>query len=158
MRRMPMEAAPYLVKSMSPEGQAFYQNLRTALPFQLMSQSGQAVSEQEYERKLLELIPIPGEDASVSAAKRSQFATYIKAARGVAGPAYDKIHNNGGIPEPSGTPVPAPGGMSGAIPASGMPNSVSDTLAEARAAIAKGASRDAVIKRLQENGINPEGL
>jgi len=38
------------------------------------------------------------------------------------------------------------------------PPPAGDPLAEARAAIAKGAPRDAVIKRLQEKGIDPAGL
>jgi len=104
MRNLPIAAQPALVGQMTPQGQNFYQNLRVALPFQLMSQSGQAVTEQEYERKMLELMPVPGEDRGVTAGKRRQFETYIKAARGVAGPAYDKIHQRGGIPE---TSIPA---------------------------------------------------
>lgn len=99
MRNLPTAAQPALVGQMTPQGQNFYQNLRIALPFQLMSQSGQAVTEQEYERKMLELMPIPGEDPGVTQSKRRQFETYIKAARGVAGAAYDKIHLRGGIPE-----------------------------------------------------------
>lgn len=99
MRNLPTAAQPALVGQMTPQGQNFYQNLRIALPFQLMSQSGQAVTEQEYERKMLELMPIPGEDPGVTMSKRRQFETYIKAARGVAGPAYDKIHLRGQIPQ-----------------------------------------------------------
>ncbi|MEA3533230.1 hypothetical protein [Rhizobium sp. CC-YZS058] len=38
------------------------------------------------------------------------------------------------------------------------PASSSDPLAAAKAAIARGAPRDAVIQRLRQNGINPEGL
>lgn len=103
----PTAIAPELVKQMSPQGQIFFQGVRSALPFQLMSQSGQAVTEQEYNRKMLELVPVPGEDPAVTQSKRQQFETYIKAARGIAGPAYDKIHMRGQIPTPA-TTAPAP--------------------------------------------------
>lgn len=43
-------------------------------------------------------------------------------------------------------------------PAPGAPSSAADPLAEARDAIARGAPRDAVMQRLQQNGINPAGL
>lgn len=105
MRNLPIAMQPALVGQMTPQGQSFYQNLRVALPFQLMSQSGQAVTEQEYERKMLELMPVPGEDPAVTLSKRRQFETYIKAARGIAGPAYDKIHLRGGIPQDQLTPA-----------------------------------------------------
>lgn len=52
-------------------------------------------------------------------------------------------------------PAPTGGTAAGAgAPAAPQP----DRLAEARAAIAKGASKDAVIKRLRERGIDPTGL
>lgn len=46
----------------------------------------------------------------------------------------------------------------GTSPQAVIPESGADPLALARAAIAKGAPRDAVIKRLQENGIDATGL
>lgn len=106
MRLLPMAMQPAIVSQMSPEGQIFYQNVRTALPYQLMSQSGQAVTEQEYERKMLELIPVPGESKEVTTAKRRQFETYIKAAKGVSGDAYSKIHERGNIKEPPSSQEP----------------------------------------------------
>ncbi|MBB3938153.1 hypothetical protein [Aureimonas phyllosphaerae] len=101
MAKAPVAAAPMLVGQMTESGQTFYQDLRTTLPFQLMTQSGAAVTEQEYERKLLELIPVPGEAATVTQSKRNQFATYLKAVRGVSGAAYDKIHAGGDIKKPA---------------------------------------------------------
>lgn len=77
---------------MSPEGQAFYQNLRTVLPMQLLTQSGQGVTEGEYNRKLLELFPVPGEDPGVSMQKRRQLETYINAVRALSGPGRARIH------------------------------------------------------------------
>jgi hypothetical protein len=119
MKSAPTIAAPALVGQMSDSGQLFYQDLRTALPFQLMTQSGAAVTEQEYDRKLLELIPVPGEADGVTKAKRQQFATYIKAVRGVSGAAYDKIHDGGNIAKPE---LP---GASAAAPATAAPVRVS---------------------------------
>lgn len=58
----------------------------------------------------------------------------------------------GGAPAAQGAPAGAPASAAGAA----APQT--DRLAEARAAIAKGAPRDAVIKRLRERGIDPTGL
>lgn len=49
-------------------------------------------------------------------------------------------------------------GGSASAPAASAPAAKEDPLASARAAIAKGAPRDAVIKRLQDNGIDASGL
>lgn len=54
----------------------------------------------------------------------------------------------------AGAPAPA---QQPAAPTAGAPPAA-DPLAQARDAIAKGAPRDAVIQRLQQNGINPAGL
>lgn len=113
LRNAPAALAPAIVSQMSPAGQLFYQNIRSALPYQLMAQSGQAVTEQEYERKLLELVPVPGEDPAVSAAKKRQFVAYGAAIQGMAGPAAAKV---GGLnfntppntPVPQAAPAPAP--------------------------------------------------
>ncbi len=51
-----------------------------------------------------------------------------------------------------------PGGGSAAANPASYNSAAGDPLAEARAAIAKGAPRDAVIKRLQENGVDAAGL
>jgi hypothetical protein len=68
--------------------------------------------------------------------------------------AYEKlqaqqVEESGGDPSAGSTLVNPP-------PAETAP--AGDPLAEARKAIAAGANRDAVIKRLQENGIDPTGL
>ena len=81
---------------MSPAGQLFYQNLQTALPYQLMVQSGQAVTEQEYQRKLSELMPVPGEDPAVTQNRIRNFNTYLQAVQGLAGAAWDKAQ--GAVP------------------------------------------------------------
>ncbi|WHQ68619.1 hypothetical protein [Methylorubrum extorquens] len=107
---LPVLVQPELTNSMSPEGQAFYQNVRTALPMQLLTQSGQGVTEREYERKMAELVPVAGEAPSVTAAKRRQFATYAAAVKGLAGRALDKV-NSVPAQAPAGAAAPAaPGG------------------------------------------------
>lgn len=65
-----------------------------------------------------------------------------------------KIRAQAGMVPGSGQPagVPGQGGGQGAAPAGG------DPLSQARAALSRGAPRDAVIQRLQQMGINPAGL
>lgn len=107
--------SPALTNSMSPEGQRFYQNVRTALPMQLLTQSGQGVTEAEYERKMLELVPAAGEDPGVTAAKRRQFAIYADAVRGLAGGALAKVGLAPQQPGSSAAPnTTAPGDPAGA--------------------------------------------
>lgn len=89
------EVSPVIAKGMvrnqmSPAGQNFLQEIRTALPMQLLTQSGLGVTESEYGRKTEELVPIKGEDPGVTAKKRRQFATYRDAIRRQAGPALDE--------------------------------------------------------------------
>jgi hypothetical protein len=99
---------PTLTKMMTPAGQIFYQHLRVALPAQLQAQSGAAVTEQEYQRKLTELLPIPGEDPAVSASKRHQFATFLRTASALAGSAKDQIDAEPTVkPKPVAAPVAA---------------------------------------------------
>lgn len=62
----------------------------------------------------------------------------------------------------SGSPAAAQAAPGVAAPPSAAPGAPqpaqNDPLAQARDAIARGADRNAVIKRLQQNGINPQGL
>jgi hypothetical protein len=122
LNKAPTATQPLIVQQISPQGQKFYQSLRTALPLQLMAQSGQAVTEQEYQRKLMELMPVPGENADVTAAKRQQFSTYVSAVKGLSGAAYNKAH--GTVPGAPAAPVAAtPPGA--AAPVSTQPGAVS---------------------------------
>jgi len=107
LRTLPASAAPALIPQMSPQGQKFYQDIRTTLPFQLMSQSGQAVTEQEYERKLAELLPVPGEDPAVTKSRRNQFETYVRTVYGLAGASMKKIETaTPPVPEAAQPPAP----------------------------------------------------
>lgn len=106
MRNAPLATHPALVSQMSPQGQKFYQNIRTALPYQLMAKSGLAVTEQEYERSLMELVPVPGEDPGVTAGKRRQFAQFVGVIHGLSGAAWGKAHSNPPIPGPADEAAP----------------------------------------------------
>jgi hypothetical protein len=59
---------------------------------------------------------------------------------------------------PGGAPRPAAPAAAPAPPRPAAPAPAADPLAQARAAIAAGAPRNAVIQRLQQNGIDPAGL
>ncbi len=101
---------PELTNMMSPAGAAFIQNLRSALPYQLMVQSGQAVTEQEYNRKLLELMPVQGEPPAITASKQRQFLSFQTAIKAIAGPALgnlDKVQSSGAAAPAGGPPAAA---------------------------------------------------
>lgn len=113
MNNTPAAVAPALVGSMSPQGQLFYQNLRSALPAQLMAQSGQAVTEQEYNRKLLELVPIPGEAPEVAQAKQRQFVAYRNVLEQLGGSATNLINQGQQPAAPEQPAAPAAPASSG---------------------------------------------
>ncbi len=120
----PRMAAPLLASGMSEEGQTFYQNLRSALPFQLMTQSGAAVTEQEYERKLAELVPVPGEAKGVTLAKRRQLEIYLRAVGAMAGPAKG-IQD---VARESGNPAAVPAAVDQTSPAAPVAPSTVDAV------------------------------
>jgi hypothetical protein len=61
-------------------------------------------------------------------------------------------------PQQGGGPPPAAGGAAGGGGAGGTAQDPAALLAQAQAAIARGAPRDAVIARLRQMGIDPAGL
>lgn len=97
---LPQAMAPLLSNQMSEQGQVFYQNLKTALPMQLLVQSGQGVTENEYERKMQELVPVPGEEPGVTTAKRRQIAAFAAAIQGLSGNALAKAKSVAPAPDP----------------------------------------------------------
>jgi hypothetical protein len=119
-----------------------YEKLRTAqeafLVGILRKESGAAVSASEWERYGKMYFPQPGNDAETIELKRQFRQAAIDGMIREAGPGYK----------------PA----AGASPASTTSAPASDAIAAARDAITKGAPRDAVIKRLRDNGIDPGGL
>lgn len=114
---------PAIVGGISDPGQIFYQNLATVLPYQLMAQSGQAVTEQEYTRKMRELVPVPGESKQVTAAKRRTLETYLQAVASYAGangkPISDALeqYRSGSAPPPS-----TPGAATASPASTGVPS------------------------------------
>ncbi|MEP9368654.1 hypothetical protein [Xanthobacter sp. VNH20] len=75
--------------------------------------------------------------------------------KGALGAGLAKLQGQAGAVPGAGQNFGAPGGAPGA---SAPQAQGGDQLAQARAAIARGARRDAVIQRLQQMGINPAGL
>lgn len=78
---------PTLSGQMSDQGRLFYNALQQALPYPLMVQSGQAVVESEYRRKLLAMMPLSTDDPATLASKRAAFDTAQKAINRLAGAA-----------------------------------------------------------------------
>jgi len=117
MRNTPLAAHPAIVRRMSGPAQVFYQNLRVALPYQLMAKSGLAVTEQEYARTLAELVPVPGEDPGVTDSKRRQFATFVSTIQGLSGQAWAKAKMNPPAPPPQDAATGAPAAPAPASPA-----------------------------------------
>jgi len=103
----------------------------------LRKESGAAISRSEFTNAERQYFPQPGDGPEVIAQKAKNRGTALAGIGNAAGPAYAK--RQAGASEPQAV-------------------AKGDPLAAARAAIEKGAPRDAVIKRLQENGIDPAGL
>lgn len=102
---------------------------------------------EEYRQKVLEMRKRGLDDATINntmtnAARLSAMTPGLKV-----GPAVDQVLAS----RTKIAPTPAQ-------PATPASPSASDPLAAARAAISRGAPRDAVIQRLRDNGINPAGL
>lgn len=122
-----------------------YQRIRRAkedfLTAVLRDESGALIGEPEFVRDEKKYFPQPGDGPEVIADKARARELAVKGLAREAGSTYK-------TPE-----RPAPGKVDAEKGAS-----ASDPLSMARDAIGKGAPRDAVIKRLRENGIDPGGL
>jgi hypothetical protein len=120
----------------SPETQQLGQAKSDFVNAVLRKESGAAISQSEFDNAEKQYFPQPGDGPEVIAQKAKNRETALAGVANAAGPSYAKRQ----------APMSETGG------------SKVDPLAAARAAVAKGAPRDAVIKRLQENGIDPAGL
>jgi len=132
-----------------PEFQKFDQAQRDFINATLRRESGAVIAESEFENANKQYFPQPGDEPATLEQKRRNRIEAIKGIGAGAGSGWRPsmtIDPSGNVVD---NPKPQP---RAAAPAAG------DPLAEARAAIAKGAPRDAVMKRLQDNGINPAGL
>lgn len=123
---------------LSDEAQKAEQAQRDFVNAVLRQESGAVISEQEFSNARKQYFPQPGDSKAVLEQKARNRKTAIDGFRTMAGPAADKVRPQG--------PQPVSQEEKTAV------------LREARAAIAAGASRDAVIKRLKELGINDGSL
>lgn len=132
----------------SKEFQKFDQAQRNFINATLRRESGAVISDAEFENARKQYFPQLGDSKEVLAQKQANRAEAIRGIAGAAGPAYTPpfTFDADGSMKPYKPPAKRTGAASG------------DALARAKAAIAAGASRDAVIKRLEENGIDASGL
>lgn len=121
----------------SPERQQTIQAQRDFVNAVLRRESGAAISQSEFDNAYRQYFPQPGDSQEVIGQKRANRLTEIQGFAREAGPNFT----------PPKSIVPA---AKSAAP--------SDALQKARDAISKGAPKDAVLKRLQENGVDASGL
>lgn len=112
----------------------------------LRRESGAAISPSEFDNAEKQYFPVPGDSKEIIAQKRANRRTVLEGFARESGPAYrpNFEYKDVGSGEDKQTRI------SNRAPV--------DPLSAARDAIAKGAPRDAVIQRLQQNGIDPSGL
>jgi hypothetical protein len=130
----------------SPEYQKFDQAQRDFINATLRRESGAVISPAEFDNANKQYFPQPGDTEDVIKQKRANRAEAIRGIGAGGGKGYRPesiISPTGEItPNPSGARTPAP----------------PEIVAEAKAAIAAGASKAAVAKRLVEQGYNPAGI
>lgn len=119
----------------SPKQQQIEQAQRDFVNATLRQESGAAISASEFENAKKQYFPQPGDSKEVIAQKKVNRELAVRGFQISAGPGGKNIG-------------------SGQVQQAQQSNPV---LSEARAAIAAGASRDAVIKRLKENGVTDLG-
>jgi hypothetical protein len=122
---------------------------RNFLAVVLRKDTGAAITREEWKEYTPLFIPQPGDTPDLLAQKRQNRTIAMQAMEDGLGNVGDVLNAVIGARKQA-TPSSAPGAPSRPDP--------SGALAAARDAIARGAPRDAVIKRLQENGIDPAGL
>lgn len=127
--------------------QRFDQGKRDFINAVLRRESGAAIAPSEFESANKQYFPEPGDGPKVLEQKRTARQQALSNMVSSSGGAYEYNQKN----PPGGTPA-AP-----AQPAGGKA-APAEMLADAKAAIAKGAPRDAVIKRLKELGFTEEGI
>lgn len=134
----------------SKEFQKFYQAQRNFINATLRRESGAVISDAEFDNAREQYFPQLGDSKEVLAQKQANRQEAIKGIAGAGGPNYTPpfTFEADGSMKPYTRPAAA---KKAAATNSGA-------LDRAREAIAKGAPRDAVIKRLQDNGIDPSGL
>jgi len=126
----------------SKDRQKYNQAKENFITAVLRKESGAVIGDQEFAREERKYFPVPGEGPEIIEQKRKSRQNAIRSMMGAAGSGY-KLPESTGLEEKA-SDKKAPG--------------ASDVLADARAAIARGAPKDAVVKRLRDAGIDPTGL
>jgi hypothetical protein len=125
--------------------QRYDQAARNFVNAVLRRESGAAISQSEFDNAYKQYFPQPGDTPERIAQKQANRMETIKAIAGGGGRQYRPPFTFGPNGELVRNEQPAAAGGA-------------DPLSQAKAAIARGANRDAVIQRLRENGIDPSGL
>jgi hypothetical protein len=138
----------------------YQQASREWIAAMLRKDTGAAVTESEWKLYFPTYFPQPGDSAQVLDQKRAARMAASGALREASGPAFERMFPSSrkelfGQIETQNRVPPRAGAKQPAAPAATAP---ADVLGQARDAITRGANRDAVIKRLRENGIDPAGL
>ena len=132
----------------SNEFQKFDQAQRNFINATLRRESGAVISDAEFENARRQYFPEPGDTPDRLAQKQKNRQTAIEGIGAGAGKGFSPTHSF----DDKGNIVPRKPKQEAAKPTAG------DPLSAARDAIKKGAPREAVIKRLRDNGIDPAGL
>lgn len=132
--------------------QKFDQAKRDFINAVLRRESGAAIAQSEFDNAEKQYFPRPGDSAEVIKQKK---ANRIEAIRGVASGAGSNWRPSY-VFDAAGEMVPNTPAKKPAAPAGNIDKDQS--IVNARAAIAAGKDRDAVIKKLRDNGIDPSGL
>jgi hypothetical protein len=124
-------------KALPPEAQQAEQAQRDFINAVLRQESGAAIAPSEFDNARKQYFPQPGDSEEVLNQKKENRKTAIEGLKVMAGPASGMV-NYGGRKQPGQAPA----------------IDKTQALSEAKAAIARGAPRAAVIQRLKEMGIN----
>lgn len=162
---MPLSLSNSLV---SDQGRQFYNNAMNFMLSVLRPDTGAAFGREEFANYAKVFVPLPGDDAQTLANKVNARETALAALQGTSRGAADRITQ---LMQSQGLPIPpemakrlqaVQAGQQAAAPGRSMAGPAGGdqpgTLADARDAIQRGASREAVIQRLRSMGIDPGGL
>jgi hypothetical protein len=161
--------APAVANAVSSEArQKVEQAQRNFINSVLRRESGAVISSDEFANARQQYFPQPGDTPEVIAQKRQNRESSIQGLFREAGPSYKPPK---GWEDPTKPPQPTAKGQgaqtgggtpTSSAPVMGAPKTTqaapNDALAQAKAAIARGAPRDAVMKRLQQMGVDTAGI
>lgn len=146
----------------SADRQKVNQAQRNFINSVLRKESGAVITESEFANARRQYFPQPGDSTEVISQKRQNRATATGGMMREAGPSYRPPQ---GWTGPRSSPTSGGDGIwKQPAPSQGAPakqtgqQQGADVLSQARAAIARGANRDAVMQRLRDNNIDPAGL